>query len=120
METLVCRRGELYPTARKVVQLGSEKVIVGMLRSGEMYAVADACPHHGASILMGSEVNNCLVCPWHYWHIDVRTGDVAGWPTKRLSRYELVERDGNVYVSFAAGPTDQLLRPEESGPDNGP
>jgi len=101
METLVGSRDDLYPTCRKLIEFNGEKVIVGMLRNGELYAVADACPHHGASIFMGAEVNNCLVCPWHFWHIDVRTGDVAGWGRNRPPRYELTERDGNVYLSMA-------------------
>ena len=39
-----------------------------------------------------------IVCPWHGYELDVRTGRHAGWAAMRLASYPVKVRDGDVYV----------------------
>ena len=41
---------------------------------GEIYAYEGVCPHAGGPLGQGSIQDNHLVCPWHGWEYDCRTG----------------------------------------------
>ena len=45
-----------------------------------------------------SETEPHIVCPWHGWEYDLRTGRCAADPRFALRRYEVVCREGEVYV----------------------
>lgn len=41
-----------------------------------------------------------IVCPWHGFEFDVRTGRYAGAAPLKLKRCPLTIRDGGIYVSL--------------------
>ena len=41
---------------------------------GELYALAGVCPHAGGPLGQGALHGTTLVCPWHGWEYDCRTG----------------------------------------------
>ena len=59
---------------------------------GEFFAVDDSCPHQGASLGEGFLHRGSVVCPWHNWSFEVRTGlcpsaphlKVACFPTRQV------------------------------------
>lgn len=65
--------------------------------AGEYYTVDDSCPHQGASLGEGFLHEGRVICPWHSWAFDIRTGacprvpnlSVASYPTRRAG--EMVE-----------------------------
>jgi nitrite reductase/ring-hydroxylating ferredoxin subunit len=38
------------------------------------------------------------VCPWHGWEYKLRTGECAPDPSLKLKRYDVVKREGGIYV----------------------
>lgn len=73
-------------------------------RGGEVFALGDACPHMGAPLSDGYVDGRNVVCPWHGWVFDLRSGrtefdDEAGVPVYRV----VVEGD-DVFVEIAAAP----------------
>lgn len=51
-------------------------VDVAVFRIGsDLFAIADACPHMGASLADGVVVRGRVVCHWHGWTFDLRTGE---------------------------------------------
>jgi nitrite reductase (NADH) small subunit len=41
---------------------------------GDMYALDGICPHRGAPLAYGALHDHTIVCPWHAWEFDCRTG----------------------------------------------
>jgi len=39
-----------------------------------------------------------IICPWHGWEYNIATGEFAGDRTRCLPTFEVVTRDGQVYV----------------------
>ena len=39
-----------------------------------------------------------FVCPWHGWEYDIKTGQCIGDRRQYLRKYEVVERDDDVFV----------------------
>ena len=42
---------------------------------GELHAVVGVCPHRGGPLGQGALHGSTLVCPWHGWEFDCRTGE---------------------------------------------
>lgn len=80
------------------VTLDGEHVVV--VRCGaELYAVEDRCTHDGES-LEGAEVEDCqIVCPRHFSHFCLRTGEALTPPAyEPLRTYRVREQDGRLLV----------------------
>ena len=41
---------------------------------GELFAIDDACPHQGASLGEGALHDGRVICPWHAWVFELRSG----------------------------------------------
>ena len=81
---------------------------------GEFFALRNRCPHQGGALCEGKlwgvltatapgefsyePRREILTCPWHGWEYKLKTGECAPDPTLRLKSYEVLERDGGVYV----------------------
>lgn len=69
----VGRVAELPPG--RMAQVTAEgKTYVLCNAGGEFYAVDGICPHRGAPLAYGALHDYTLVCPWHGWEFDCRTG----------------------------------------------
>lgn len=57
---------------------------------GEVFASLDACPHRGAPLSAGELSDGVVMCPFHGWEFDVRTGECVSLPEARpLQRLEV-------------------------------
>jgi nitrite reductase (NADH) small subunit len=41
---------------------------------GEFRAMSGVCPHEGGPLGQGNVIEGVVVCPWHMWEFDSRTG----------------------------------------------
>jgi nitrite reductase/ring-hydroxylating ferredoxin subunit len=70
-----------------------------LCRSGNnLHVVEGVCPHRGAQLSQGQLEGTALVCPWHDWAFDVETGCGLTNPMSNLKTYEVMVRDGQIYV----------------------
>lgn len=115
-ELLVADASEIVPGKFKIVRQGALSIGVTRLADGTLRAVRNACPHKGAAICKGiiggtwppsapgelgyDREGEILICPWHGFEYDLRTGEelYRKVPT-RLRLYEVIERDAKIYVS---------------------
>ena len=92
---------------------------IGIFRlDGRLYAWENRCAHLGGPVCQGVLMNRVverldecmrslgddfadeqhIVCPWHGYEYDVRTGQHPGDPGARLRRIEVEERGGEIVV----------------------
>ena len=70
----------------------------------KFYAVDNRCPHMGYPMSEGSVRDGVLICHWHHWEFDLKSGgcflasgdDLKAFPVE-------VRDDGNLYVGLARG-----------------
>lgn len=56
--------------------------------NGEFCALDNVCPHQGGPLGMGTVEGTKIVCPWHGWQIEAKTGTTErGQPA--VAVYEL-------------------------------
>ena len=122
-EQLVGPAAELQEGSVKIVEING--VEVGVLKVlGQIRAFENRCPHQGGPVCYGeilgqveavlddrkqivserlSEENFNLICPWHGWTYDALTGECIGDRKIRLKSWEVVEKEGQVYLRVPAG-----------------
>ena len=110
-------RDDVLEGGRVVVDVrGTE---IGIFRlDGRLYAWENRCVHAGGPVCQGTLMNRVverlddekrslgddfsdelhIVCPWHGYEYDVRTGEHPADPQLRLRRVEVEERGGEILV----------------------
>jgi nitrite reductase/ring-hydroxylating ferredoxin subunit len=68
-----------------------------------VFAVADKCPHNGASLSQGHcTEDNLIVCPLHRYPFDLKTGKATAGMAISVKTYPIrIENDG-VYLGIKA------------------
>jgi len=72
---------------------------------GEFFAIDDTCPHRGASLGEGLLVGGRVICPWHSWIFDVRSGVCPSAPDIAVSSYRTRRAGNGVEVEVPGGLT---------------
>ncbi|MCS6920934.1 MAG: Rieske 2Fe-2S domain-containing protein [Elioraea sp.] len=110
--------GEFGRRGRKVVVVRGKEI--GIFRLGRtFYAWENSCAHAGGPVCQGRIMNRVeeriagdgrslgfrfsrarvnIVCPWHGYEYDIRTGRHQGNPALRLKSVAVRVRNGEVYV----------------------
>lgn len=71
---------------------------LALFREGdEVFALNAVCPHRGGPLDEGDLEDGVVVCPWHGWDFDVRTGESPTFG-ERVECYPVEVRDGIVYL----------------------
>jgi nitrite reductase (NADH) small subunit len=118
-DIFVCKAGELQDGDVRIVQ-ATEKLDIGVYRhAGQYYAYRNYCTHQGGPACEGIVMNAVkdviaadrtyqgqtfdesdphIVCPWHGWEYHLKTGEHVVDPKVKLRRYDVVQREGGVYV----------------------
>ena len=58
----------------RVFRIDGEEIAVFHTRKGEVYATQAECPHRQAPLADGLLGGTTLICPFHAWKFDLRTG----------------------------------------------
>lgn len=117
-DVFVCKSEELKDGDRRLVKKDDKEV--GVFRvENDIVAWHNQCAHQGGPVCQGrvfprvlerldenratlgfdySQEERHIVCPWHGYEYDLRTGRNSGNPSLGLRAAEVVVRDGNVYV----------------------
>lgn len=117
-EIFVVKAADFEDGARRIVRAGSAEIGV-FNHKGAYYAYANNCVHSGGPACEGimipkvmdvigedrtwqgqvfSEDEMHFVCPWHGYEYDLKTGECAGDRRLKLKKYDVVTRDGDIYV----------------------
>lgn len=81
--------------------VSGRQLAVFRLRSGEVYATQAECPHNGAPLCDGLTGGTTVICPFHAWKFDLRTGEpIMG--NCALTTYPVeVAENGTIHVTVA-------------------
>jgi nitrite reductase/ring-hydroxylating ferredoxin subunit len=117
-ELYVGKESEFGERDRKIIAQG--ELEIGVFRvDGQFYAWENNCVHQGGPICQGkilgkveevlaadktskglkfSDSDIHIVCPWHGYEYNVKTGRHPGDKNVRLKPYEVKVKNGDVYV----------------------
>jgi len=90
------------PGTGRTVLAGGKRL--ALFRDGDgFHALDDQCPHRGASLGEGLLSEGAVICPWHSWEFDVRTGQNPRAPEISVRRYPARVVGGTVEVEIPEG-----------------
>lgn len=109
----VADRDEFEGTNRIIADVQGREIAVFNL-GDEWRALSNYCTHQGGPVCEGmvsgsltvndeqeldySYEDQLVSCPWHGWEFDIETGEHLARPKYRLPRYDVVVREGRVYI----------------------
>ncbi len=77
----------------------------------KFYAVDNRCPHMGYPMSEGSVRDGVLICHWHHWEFDLKSGGCFLAFGDDLKAFPVIARDdGYLYIGLARGERDAAKR----------
>ena len=67
---------------------------------GTITALSGICPHRGGPLGQGQLEGVWVICPWHAWEWDCRTGALLGDPSRRATAIPVEIRDGDLLLEL--------------------
>jgi nitrite reductase (NADH) small subunit len=77
-----------------------DKMICVANANGEYSAMDNVCLHRGGPLGQGTVENGKIVCPWHAWAWDPRTGEAAHSASAKIQVYSLKIENGDVLIEI--------------------
>ena len=97
---------EVRGGARRLLRVGSHEIALFCV--GErVHAIADSCPHQGASLVSGRLDGGAVSCRAHGLRFDLTTGCMRGASGFGVRVYPVRIHDGQVQVDLAQPPSSQ-------------
>ena len=93
----VATTDEIPPGRGKVVEIEGIEVAI-FNAGGRFFASGPVCPHEGGPLGEGIVEGETVICPWHGFDFDLRTGDCPVDPELRIPIYEVKVEGNDVFV----------------------
>jgi nitrite reductase/ring-hydroxylating ferredoxin subunit len=77
-----------------------DRVICVANVNGTITAMDNVCLHRGGPLGQGMIEGGKVVCPWHGWQYDPKTGEAEHNPAARVSVYPLRMENGDVMIEI--------------------
>jgi len=93
----VCRAADLAPGQLRHVKIGKQDIAIARV-GDEFFALSNVCRHAFAPLADGVLEGCEVMCPWHGWRYDVRTGR-TDHPDADVRTFPVFVTDGLVLVT---------------------
>lgn len=77
-----------------------QKIICVANVEGEYSAMDNVCVHRGGPLGQGVVEGGKIVCPWHGWEYDAKSGEAAHNPNAKVAVYPLKIEGEEVFVDI--------------------
>jgi nitrite reductase (NADH) small subunit len=91
-------RSDLPPEGEAKEFPCGDKMICVVNVNGVITAMDNVCLHRGGPLGQGVVEGDKLVCPWHGWQWDPKTGEAAHNPAAKIRLYPVKMVNGDVMI----------------------
>ena len=72
-----------------------------IFNQGGYHALAALCVHQDSSIAPGKLDGDIVECPSHFWHHNIKTGELQDYlKDVKLQTYSIEERNDGIYINL--------------------
>jgi nitrite reductase (NADH) small subunit len=123
MRVRVAGRADIAPGERRLVDVNGETIGIFNV-DGNYFALVNRCVHQGGPVCHGqvlpklsavvlpdgeikevlSPEDDTIVCPWHGWEYDLRSGRCLANPRLSLRSYPVLTEGDDLFVDPGAAP----------------
>ena len=88
---------EIAPGKGKAFEVNGKKIAV--FNQNGYHAMDDVCVHQDGSLAPGELDGDTVECPLHFWHYNIKTGELLDYLKDiKLSTYPVESRDDGIYI----------------------
>lgn len=81
------------------VEVDGKKIAI--FHKDGFYALDALCAHQDQSIACGSIEGDTVECPHHFWHYNIKTGDLLDYLKDiKLQTYPVQEKSDGIYIDI--------------------
>ena len=96
----LCGKADLPEEGEAKEIILGDKVICLANVNGTISAMDNVCLHRGGPLGQGMIEGDKLICPWHGWQYDPKTGQAVHNPNARVAVYPIKIEGGDVMVQI--------------------
>lgn len=96
----VAEINELQPGQGKLVEADGQEIALFNV-NGSFYALSAICPHEGGPLQDGEVDGETVVCPWHAFDFNVKTGECSVDPELRVAAFRVKTEGSDVFLEVA-------------------
>ena len=89
--------GQVPPGTSQVVEVGGQELALFNV-DGQFFCIDNYCPHSGGPLGYGELEEDVVMCPWHAWQFNVKTGRMIYSPSICVGTYPCKVEDDAVLV----------------------
>ncbi len=100
-----CDLGDLAVGAVRLVEVQGLEIALCRLPEG-YYATTNVCPHQGGPLSEGHIEGGKIVCPWHQWRFDIKSGAASHYPKIKIKTYPVMQEGDDLFLE---GPSEESV-----------
>ena len=89
---------ELAPGSAKAVEVKGKAIALFNVE-GTIYATDNTCLHQGGPLGEGELMGEVVICPWHQWEYNVRTGENVEDSSLKVATYPVQVEGSDIKVA---------------------
>ncbi len=93
----VAEVGEISPGGSKIFLHNRRELAIFNCEDG-FYCIDNSCPHQAGPLNEGILQGEIVMCPWHAWQVNIRTGEVLYFPNMCVKTFQCKEEEDGIYV----------------------
>jgi nitrite reductase/ring-hydroxylating ferredoxin subunit/DMSO/TMAO reductase YedYZ heme-binding membrane subunit len=109
-----CALDEIKENRARIVCLAGERVAI-FKYDGVVSAISNVCQHQNGPLGEGEVVDGCITCPWHGYQYAPDTGASPPPFTEKVPTFNVLVRDGQVWVDPRPNPPGSRTAPVAIG-----
>ena len=95
----IALKGDVNPGHGKAFEIDGRKIAI--FNQDGYHAIDDVCVHQDGSIAPGKLEGDIVECPLHFWHYNIKTGELVDYlKDVKLETYSVEVRDDGIYVDI--------------------
>ena len=95
----VAEKNTIAPNRGEEFDIDGKKIAI--FNNDGYHALDALCVHQDTSIATGKLDGNILECPSHFWHYNIKTGELQDYlKGVRLQTYPVEERNDGIYIDL--------------------
>lgn len=95
----IAQKGDVSDGKGKAFTVDDKQI--ALFNQDGYHAIDDLCVHQDGSIAPGKLDGDIVECPLHFWHYNIKTGDLKDYVKGvKLQTYPVQVRDDGIYVDI--------------------
>lgn len=85
----ICGKADLPASSEAREIAVAERMLCIANENGSISVMDNVCPHRGGPLGQGMLEGGKLICPWHAWAFDLKSGEAVHAPQVKVPVYEI-------------------------------